>query len=223
MAPENVGPAHRAIEAKARLFTVQALAAGTVMQTGTQKGIAPVKYAMDTVASRFTVQAFATGMLSAFGHNPTIAIRDYDGEIEFVAESVENAAVRVTVRTSGMEVVDEMKSDDRKKLEQAMYEQVLEATRFPSAVYESKQITVQKQSNELWQAHVTGQLTFHGVTQSLAMDARVTTMGTMLRVAGEFPLRQSDYGIKPGSFAGGALKLKDELKFNFEMVCRKQE
>jgi hypothetical protein len=28
--------------------------------------------------------------------------------------------------------------------------------------------------------------------------------------------------IKPVSFAGGALKLKDELKFSFEMVVRKQ-
>ncbi len=44
-----------------------------------------------------------------------------------------------------------------------------------------------------------------------------------MRVAGEFPLRQSDYGIKPVSFAGGALRLKDELKFNFELVARQQE
>jgi hypothetical protein len=48
-------------------------------------------------------------------------------------------------------------------------------------------------------------------------------MGTMLRISGEFPLRQSDYGIEPFSFAGGALRLKDELKFNFELVARKQE
>jgi hypothetical protein len=45
----------------------------------------------------------------------------------------------------------------------------------------------------------------------------------MLRVSGEFSLRQSDYGIKPVSFAGGALRLKDELKFKFELVGRKQE
>ena len=38
-----------------------------------------------------------------------------------------------------------------------------------------------------------------------------------------FRLRQSDYGIKPVSFAGGALRLKDELKFNFELVARQQE
>jgi polyisoprenoid-binding protein YceI len=193
------------------------------MQTGTQKGLAPVKCKIDAAASRFTVQAFATGLLSAFGHNPTIAIRDYDAEIQFSPDTIENASVRVTVRTSAMEVVDEMKNDDRKKLEQAMYDQVLEPNRFPTAVYQSNQITVQKDSADQWRVHVTGELSFHGVTQSLALDARVAYMGTMMRIAGQFPLRQSDYGIKPVSFAGGALKLKDELKFNFEMVARPQE
>jgi hypothetical protein len=45
----------------------------------------------------------------------------------------------------------------------------------------------------------------------------------MLRASGEFLLSQSSYGIKPVSVAGGALKLKDELKFSFEIVARKQE
>ena len=193
------------------------------MQTGTQKGLAPVKFKIDAAASRFTVQTFATGLLSAFGHNPTIAIRDYDAEIQFNSDTIDNGSVRVTVRTSLMEVVDEMKNDDRKKLEQAMYDQVLEPNRFPTAVYESKQITVQKDSAEQWRAHVTGELSFHGVTQSHSFDARVNYMGTTMRIAGEFRLRQSDYGIKPVSFAGGALKSKDELKFNFEMVARPQE
>ena len=88
------------------------------MQTGTQKGLARVKFTIDAIASRFTVQAFATGMLSAFGHNPTIAIRDYDGAIQFTPDTIADASVRVAVRTSTMEVVDEMKNDDRKKLEQ---------------------------------------------------------------------------------------------------------
>lgn len=193
------------------------------MLTGTQKGLAPVKFKIDAAASRFTVQAFATGLLSAFGHNPTIALRDYDGEIQFNPDTIDNASVRVTVRTSAMEVVDEMKNDDRKKLEQAMYDQVLEPNRFPTAVYESKQITVQKDSAEQWRVHVAGQLSFHGATQSHSFDARVNYMGTTMRIVGEFPLRQSDYGIKPVSFAGGALKLKDELKFNFQMVARPQE
>jgi hypothetical protein len=44
-----------------------------------------------------------------------------------------------------------------------------------------------------------------------------------MRISGDFSLRQSDYRIKPVSFAAGALRLKDELKFNFELVARSQE
>jgi polyisoprenoid-binding protein YceI len=190
------------------------------MQTGTQKGLATVRYSLDPASSRFTVRAFATGLLSTFGHNPRIGIRDYDGEIDFVPETYEKALVRINVRTGTMDVLDEMKDKDRKTLEQMMYEQVLEADRFPNAVYESKQIIVQKLGDDLLSARVTGELSFHGVTQTQPFDARVTALGAMLRISGDFSLRQSDYGIKPVSFAAGALRLKDELKFNFELVAR---
>jgi len=193
------------------------------MDAATQRGLAPVKFLIDSAASRFTVQAFATGLLSSFGHNPTMGIRDFDGEIECDPETFANARLRISLRTNAMEVMDEMKSNDRRQLEQEMYEKVLEASRFPDAVFESKQIGVQKLSNDLLLAHVAGDLSFHGTTQAHAFDARVTVMGTVLRISGEFPLRQSDYGIKPFSFAGGALRLKDELKFSFELVARKQD
>jgi hypothetical protein len=44
--------------------------------------------------------------------------------------------------------------------------------------------------------------------------------GDTLRAYGEFSIRQSDYGIAPVSAAGGTLKLKDELKFNFDITAR---
>ena len=88
----------------------------------------------------------------------------------------------------------------------------------------AKQITVQKHRAMICCSPMSlATLSFHGVTQTQSLDARVTHMGTMLRISGEFSLRQSDYGIKPVSFAGGALRLKDELKFNFELVARKDE
>ena len=193
------------------------------MQTAIQRGLATVKFLIDPSVSRFTVQAFATGLLSAFGHNPTIGIRDYEGEIQFVPGTYEKAFVRVTVRTCGMEVLDEMKTSDRKKLEQQMYQEVLEISRFPSAVFESKEIKVRKLSSEMLLANVDGELSFHGVTQNHSFEVRVTEMGGMLRISGEFSLGQSDYGIKPVSFAGGALRLKDEIKFKFELVARMQD
>jgi polyisoprenoid-binding protein YceI len=194
-----------------------------VMAAGTKRGLAPVRYQIDTTASQFTVQAFATGLLSAFGHNPRIAIRDYQGEIQFVPETYEQAYVKVTAQTGRMEVLDEMKRDDRRKLEQEMYEKVLNVNHYPTAVYESKEITIQRLESDLIQAHVVGELSFHGVTQGYSFDARVASIGTTMRASGEFTLQQSDYGIKPVSFAGGALRLKDELKFKFELVARQHE
>jgi polyisoprenoid-binding protein YceI len=193
------------------------------MQTGTQKGFAPLRFLIDKSASRFTVQAFATGMLSFVGHHPTIGLRDFEGELGFVAETYDKAFLRMTLRLAQLDVLDEMKSDDRKKLEQSMYNDVLEVERFPTAVYESSEVTVSKLGGGLLQAHGTGNLSFHGVTQNQSLDARVSDLGGMLRVSGDFSLRQSDFGIKGFSFAGGALRLKDELKFKFELVARKEE
>jgi polyisoprenoid-binding protein YceI len=193
------------------------------MQTGTQKGLASVRYAIDASVSRFTVQAFATGLLSTFGHNPTVGISEWDGEIQFVPETYDKSFVRLTVRTGAMQVLDEIKDKDRKTLEQTMYGEVLEVDRYPEAVYESKQISVQKLGADRLLARVTGDLSFHGVTQTHSFDARVALLTGMMRISGEFSLRQSDYGIKPVSFAAGTLRLKDELKFHFELVARSQE
>ncbi|HET6145240.1 MAG TPA: YceI family protein [Candidatus Acidoferrales bacterium] len=191
------------------------------MNIGTQKNLS--KFLIDTAGSKFTVQAFSGGLLSSFGHNPIIAIRDFDAQIRADRDTLENAHVRVEVRTKRMDVMDQMKSEDRKKLEQEMYTTLLNVNQFPTATFESTQIFVQKRSGDSLAVHVAGELSFHGVTRAFPIDALVTKIGTMLRISGHGVLRQSDFGIRPVSFAGGALKLKDELKFNLELVAREQE
>jgi hypothetical protein len=46
-------------------------------------------------------------------------------------------------------------------------------------------------------------------------------MGDTLRSQGEVTLRQTDYGIKPVSVAGGTLKLKDDVKVTFDVLARR--
>lgn len=75
----------------------------------------------------------------------------------------------------------------------------------------------------LFSATLNGALTLHGVTRNVPIPARVVLLGDMLRASGDFTLRQSDFDIKPVSVAGGALKLKDELKLSFEIVARSQD
>jgi len=95
--------------------------------------------------------------------------------------------------------------------------------KYPEILYEAAIVSVNRIQSALYSATLNGNLTFHGVTHSQPVTARIAEYGDLLRASGEFILRQTDYGIKPISVAGGAIKVKDELKFSFEMVARKKE
>jgi polyisoprenoid-binding protein YceI len=180
-------------------------------------------YVVDARASRFTVQAFASGFLSAMGHNPKIGIRTFTGEVDFEAEAAQASGFRLSMKANSLGVLDDISDKDRREIEQAMNEQVLESARYPDIVYEAPSVTVTRLEGSLYSAVLAGTLSFHGVTRNQSVTARIAVFDEMLRASGDFTLNQSDYGIKPVSVAAGALKVKDELKFSFEMVARKQE
>ena len=106
-------------------------------------------------------------------------------------------------------------------MERLMREQVLETAKFPGITYQADNIVIAKMAEGTFNASLNGNLSLHGVTRSLPVTARIAPFGTMLRASGEFIVKQSDYQIKPISVAGGALKVKDELRLSFEMVARK--
>jgi hypothetical protein len=56
----------------------------------------------------------------------------------------------------------------------------------------------------------------------MPLSARVVVEGDSLRASGEFTVRQSEYEIAPVSAAGGAIRVKDDLKCTFDIVARKQ-
>ena len=179
-------------------------------------------FMIDPRASRFTVQAFATGILSAMGHNPKIGIRTFSGEVDFNPETSEGGAFRLTVQSASLGVLDDISSKDRRGMEQMMRDDVLEAGKYPEIRYQAATMTVSRVEGSLYSASLNGDLSLHGVTRSQPITARIAMFGGMLRASGDFSLKQSDYQIKPVSIAGGALQVKDELKFSFEIVARNQ-
>lgn len=181
------------------------------------------RYVIDGRSSRFTVRAFVTGLLSAMGHSPTIAVRDLSGELKFSPEKLEAGSLKMIVKLSSLTVQDDISSKDLHEMERLMNQEVLETSKFPEVIYEAAAISVTKMADTLYSATLRGNLTLHGVSRSLPINTRVALLGSMLRASGDFSLNQTDYDIKPVSVAGGALKLKDELKFSFEIVARRQE
>ena len=180
-------------------------------------------FAIDSRSSRFVVQAFATGLLAKMGHNPVIGIRSFSGEVKFSPDAGQAGEFRLVIQLASLAVQDDISDKDRREIESMMKGQVLEVSSYAEAVYEAPTVSIKKLGDQLYSVTLEGKLQFHGVTRSQPITARIAVFGDMLRASGDFILKQSDYQVKPVSVAGGALKLKDELKFSFEMVARKQE
>jgi len=182
-----------------------------------------VRYRLVPAQSTFTVQAFAEGLLSAFGHDPVLAIKDFSGEVQFVPGSFEAASVKMTVKADSIALSTEVKEKDRIEMEQTMREQVLEIAKYPEIVFVSSNISVTKLAEGRYRARVIGDLTFHGATQkNLWITPEVTVSGESLSAKGMFSLKQTDFGIKPFSAAAGTIKLKNELKFSFDIAAEKE-
>jgi polyisoprenoid-binding protein YceI len=177
---------------------------------------ASVNYVIDAQGSTFVAQAFATGMLSAFGHDPRIAIRTFGGELSFnlTGSTVEGARLNIRIQADSLEVTDDISAKDK--------QEVLETDRFPEIVYECSRVSTSGSSDRCWVA-LNGDLTLHGVTRSVPVSARVVINGSSVRATGDFSVRQSDYEIAAVSAAGGTIKLKDEVKLTFDIVARKKE
>jgi polyisoprenoid-binding protein YceI len=180
-----------------------------------------VRYGIDPNRSRFTVRAFAGGMLSAFAHNPTFAIRGFTGEIAFAPEAIERSSLRLQIRAEALELMDDVNAKDQREIERLMREEVLETSRYPEIIFESASVSGTRISEGQYRVKIIGKLTLHGVTNNCTIDTQMWVMPESLRAQGEFPLRQTDYRIKLVSAAGGTIKVKDELKFSFDIVGNK--
>src|SRR5215510_5294489 len=174
-----------------------------------------MRYCVDAGRSRFIAQAFAKGLLSAFGHNPRLAIRGFEGEVEFDPAAPNAASVWMRARADLLVVIDDIREKDRREIERVTREELLEAARYPEVVFQSALVTARQAAEGQYRAPITDDLSLHGVTRELAIDTTALVEGNDLRAQGGFTLRLTDFNIRPISVAGGLLKLKDEVQLSF--------
>ena len=176
-------------------------------------------YRIEPRASRFTIQVTAGGLLSALGHNPVIAVRDFNGEARLQAEAIESASLHVAVQAFSLEVAGDVSEKDRSEIERIMQEKVLESAAYPVITFSSCSVKATPAGPGQYRVEISGKLTLHSVTNDQTIMARVIVSPDRLRASGEFSLFQSAYGIEPVTVAGGVLKVKDELKVTFDLVA----
>src|SRR5258707_13816766 len=126
----------------------------------------PVHYRIVAGESRFTVQAFAEGLLSAFGHDPVIAIRDFTGNVQFTPGTLTDGLVKMTIKADSLAASEDVKEKDRTEIDHMMHEDDLETAEFPEIVFTSTSVTASRLGKGRYRARVIGDLTLHGVTQN---------------------------------------------------------
>jgi polyisoprenoid-binding protein YceI len=63
-----------------------------------------------------------------------------------------------------------------------------------------------------------GELSLHGATRPLDVSFKAHPDAPSFRVHGSVRFRQTDFGMKPFSTAGGSIGVDDEIEVDFELV-----
>jgi len=165
---------------------------------------------IDAEHSTLTVFVYKSGLFSALADNHVIAAPVAGGSVSDEAP----LAVEMSVRSADLKVLDPDTSASRRAEVQARMQgaDVLDVATYPEITFSSTSIDAM--GTNRW--NVTGRLTIHGQTRTI-------TVATVLeggRYRGSVLVKQREFGIRPISIAGGAVKVKDELKIQFDVAVR---
>jgi polyisoprenoid-binding protein YceI len=169
---------------------------------------AATRRSFDLKHSVLRVRVSKSGLFSALGHDHEIEAPIAQGELD----DGSSPAVRLRVEVAELRVADPGISDsDRAEIQKTMQgPKVLDAANFAEIRFESA--AVMPAGSGHWK--VAGNLTLHGQTHPVSVDA--TLKDGVYRGSAGF--KQSEFGIAPVSVAGGAVKVKDEVRIEFEVA-----
>jgi polyisoprenoid-binding protein YceI len=192
--------AHRGAMMLLALLPMSVLLHSQAADTSSPKSI-------DTERSVLTVRVYKAGVFSAFGHDHEIR-----APIQKGAFDEDKATVDFVVDSRTLRVLDSGLSDkDRAEIQATMLgPKVLDSDKFPEIRFRSTEVT--RVSEGKWIVH--GDLALHGKTRPVQIDVERQAG----RYRGSARLRQKEFGITPVTAAGGTVKVKDEVRVEFEVV-----
>jgi polyisoprenoid-binding protein YceI len=177
--------------------------------TATVSILAAQDRAIDTERSTITIHVGKAGLLSAAGHEHWVSAPIASGTINEASQRVE-----FTVEAAKLRVKPDPKIDAKTEaaIQRDMEEMTLDMAHFREIKFQSSRV---EKAGDQW--NVDGSLSLHGVTK--AVRANVARVGEAY--TGRVTLKQTDFGIKPISIAGGTIKIKNEIDIEFMIFARR--
>jgi polyisoprenoid-binding protein YceI len=165
---------------------------------------------IDGQKSVMIVHVLKAGLFSAFGHEHEISAPGLQGKFNESDPSVE-----LTVDARQMRVVDKDVSEkDLAEIQETMLSpKVLDTAQFPEIHFRST--AIERAGGSRWRLQ--GDLTLHGQTHPIKFEL---FQGPDGRYQGSAELKQKDFGITPITVGGGAVKVKNELRVEFDIAAK---
>jgi polyisoprenoid-binding protein YceI len=167
----------------------------------------PQTHPIDTGHSIITVHVFKSGLFSAFADNHEIQAPITSGVLDEAGHRVE-----LVIDSRKLMVLDAgLAPQKRQQVQQRMLgPEVLDSDHFPDIRFEGSNIRQTAQNHFL----VSGTLSLHGRTQLISVPV-IRSHG---RYHGSAILKQRDFGISPVTIAGGTVKVKNEVRIEFDIA-----
>jgi polyisoprenoid-binding protein YceI len=220
-------PTVKSAQASSQTFTSQTIeqseSFGVVVPASIENNSGPwaaTRYTIDAAQSRFMVRVFAGGLLFFKGHDHFIAIRDFTGEAQLTPDSLSPASLELNVRADSLAETRDVFTEQQKQIiNKEVRELVLETTKYPSITFKSTDVKGKLMAGGKYLASIGGDLTLHGVTRHIEIPAQVSLSGKDLRANGEFTINRGDYKVNATSALHGTIRVRDKLKFTFDIVA----
>jgi polyisoprenoid-binding protein YceI len=193
------------------------------------RGMGRQSHADETVdynASYLIAITGMTGLLAFAGHRHAVLATDWSTDLKMNIDDLSHSSATITVPTDKL-VIDSptarqkaglgkgpSDSDVRTIQRRMLSSEVLDAAQYPQIKFTSTGFKLQGSG----QLQVTGNMQMHGRRHPVTIQVRYRSDGLQTEFDGEFNVRQTDYGIKPESVAGGMVKVKDSVNIKFHIV-----
>lgn len=188
-------------------------------------------YTIDPSASVVRILVYRGGALARLGHNHVLTAMSLSGHVAVNPDPAKSAfdlsfpVAELNVddtharSEAGDEFPGEISQGDREGTRKNMLRaEVLDAEHFPRVTLRSVSVVPPLQT-----AKITTRITIKDVSRDVEVPVALDVTDARLTATGQFPIKQTDFGIKPFSIGLGALEVIDKLQIRFKIVAERKE